>query len=255
MKAWVVSDLHLEFGQPFSTAAPADADVLICAGDLLTRGIGPSIEWLATHIARSIPVVFVAGNHEYYGASVQESLKAALSRRDLYPHVHFLENGSVDIADVRFVGGTLWTDFRVLGRDPALAMAAAETGMNDYRKIKFSKKPYRKFKPIHAYRMHQETRSFLRTALAEAEGQKTVVVTHHAPSSKSIPEEFSSDPLAACYASNLEGLIDEMAPALWVHGHVHKAVDYMVGDTRVVANPRGYPGERTQFDPGLVLDI
>lgn len=255
MKIWIISDLHLEFGRSFGQSPPPGADVLVCAGDLLTRGIVPSIEWLAANIPSSIPVVFVAGNHDYYGASVQESIRDARLLRDRYPHIHWLENEAVDIGDVRFVGATLWTDFRLNCGDPELAMAAAQTGMNDYRKIKFSKLPYRKFKPIHAYRQHHESRAFLKAALAESPARKTVVLTHHAPSPRSIPPEFRGDPLSPCYASDLEGLIVEGRPALWVHGHVHHKVDYRVGESRVIANPRGYPGEGAAFDPQLVVEI
>jgi Icc-related predicted phosphoesterase len=255
MKLWIISDLHLEFGQPFVQPAPPDADVLVCAGDLLTRGIGPSIEWLAANIPSSMPVVFTAGNHEYYGASVQESSRDARLLRDRYPNIHWLENEAVDIGDVRFVGATLWTDFRINGGDPELAMAAAQTGMNDYRKIKFSKLPFQKFRPIHAYRKHHESRAFLKSALSESSARRTVVVTHHAPSRRSIPAEFQGDPLSACYASNLEDLIVEGQPELWVHGHVHRRVEYRVGESRVVANPRGYPGEGTGFDPTHAIEI
>ncbi|QQF02438.1 metallophosphoesterase [Sinorhizobium meliloti] len=255
MKIWIISDLHLEFGQPFVQSPPRDADILVCAGDLLTRGIVPSIEWLATNIPFSMPVVFTAGNHEYYGASVQDSIRDARLLRDRHPRIHFLENEAVDIGDVRFVGATLWTDFRLNRGDPELAMVAAETGMNDYRKIKFSKLPYRKFKPIHAYRKHYESRAFLKSALQEAPARTTVVVTHHAPSGRSIPPEFRGDPLSACYASDLESLIVEGRPALWVHGHVHQKVDYRIAESRVVANPRGYPGEGNSFDPHLVIKI
>ncbi len=255
MKLWIISDLHCEFGQPFFQQPPPDADVLVYAGDLLTRGIVPSIEWLAATIPSSMPVVFTAGNHEYYRAAVQESIRDARLMRVSYPNIHFLENETVDIGDVRFVGATLWTDFRINGGDPELAMAAAQAGMNDYKKIKFSKLPYQKFKPIHAYRRHQESRAFLKSALAASSTRKTVVVSHHAPSSRSIPAEFKDDPLSACYASDLEDLIVEGRPALWVHGHIHKRVDYRVENTRVLANPRGYPGEGTGFEPGLVIEI
>ncbi len=255
MKLWIISDLHLEFGQPFVQSPPPDADVLVCAGDLLTRGIVPSIEWLAANIPSSMAVVFTAGNHEYYGASVQDSIREARLLRDRYPHIHFLENEAVDIGDVKFVGATLWTDFRLNGGDPELAMAAAQGGMNDYKKIKFSKLPYRKFKPIHAYRKHHESKAFLKSALENAKARKTVVLSHHAPSPRSIPPEYQGDPLSACYASDLEDLIVDGQPALWVHGHLHKRVDYRVGETRVLANPRGYPGEGTAFDPRLIIEI
>lgn len=82
-----------------------------------------------------------------------------------------------------------------------------------------------------------------------------MVVTHHAPSPRSIPPEFRGDPLSACYASDLEDLIVDGRPALWVHGHIHTKVDYRVGRSRVIANPRGYPGEGNAFDPQLVVEI
>ena len=139
MKLWIISDLHLEFGQPFAPQPPPDADVVVCAGDLLTGGIVPSIEWLATNIPSSMPVVFTAGNHEYYGGSVQESIRDARLLHDQYPHIHFLENNAVKIGDVKFIGATLWTDFRLNGGDPELAMAAAQSFMKEYNKIKFYK--------------------------------------------------------------------------------------------------------------------
>ncbi|WFU88688.1 metallophosphoesterase [Rhizobium sp. CC1099] len=255
MKIWIVSDLHLEFGRPFRQTPPDGTDVLVCAGDLLTRGIVPSISWLATNIAEAIPVVFTAGNHDYYGASMQESIRDARALADRHPNIHFLENEAVNIGDARFVGGTLWSDFRVLGGDPEVAMAAAQAGMNDYRRIKFEKLPYRKFRPIHAYRKHQETRNFLASELRDGQGRKMVVVSHHAPSLRSIDPEFQNDPLSACYASDLESLIVETRPALWVHGHVHRHNDYMIGESRVISNPRGYPGEATNFDPAFTVEM
>lgn len=255
MKLWTISDLHLEFGQPFLHQPPAEADVLVCTGDLLTRGIVRSIEWLAANVPSSMPVVFTAGNHEYYGASVQESIRDARMLRDRYPNIHFLENENLAIGDVRFVGATLWTDFRLNGGDPELAMTSAQSGMNDYKKIKYSKLPYTKFRPIHAYRKHQESRVFLKSALAEASAGKTVVVTHHAPSPRSIPAEFEGNPLSACYASDMEDFIIDGQPSLWVHGHVHQKIDYRIGNCRIVANPRGYPGEQTAFDPQLVIEV
>lgn len=254
MRVWVISDLHVEFGVPFAQQAFLEADVLVCAGDLLTKGVGPSIEWLGNNIDPSLPIIFVAGNHEFYGGAVHEGLIDARELARRYPNIRFLENDAVDIEDVRFIGGTLWTDFRILG-DPHLAMTAAQSGMNDYRKIKFAKIPYRKFRPIHAYRKHMETRAFIASELGKARGRKTVVVTHHAPSIRSIPINFQDDPLAACYASDLESLIVECRPDLWVHGHVHHRNDYIIEGCRVISNPRGYPGEGTTFDPAFTVEI
>ncbi|MGO6992133.1 metallophosphoesterase [Rhizobium ruizarguesonis] len=255
MKLWVLSDLHLEFGQPFLQTPPADADVMICAGDVLDKGIVPSLQWLADTVAHAIPVVFVPGNHEFYSAFVQESIRDARDFAGRFPNIHFLENETVDIGGVRFIGGGLWTDFRLFGRNPQVTMSYAAHGMNDYKKIKFAKAPFRKFKPIDALRKHRETRDFIASRLREGTGLTTVVVTHHAPSPRAIDLGFRHDPLSACYASDLEDLLYEVGPELWVHGHVHHRNDYMVGDTRVVSNPRGYPGEPTGFDPNFTVEI
>ncbi|WP_049732408.1 metallophosphoesterase [Rhizobium ecuadorense] len=254
MKLWLISDLHLEFGVPFKYLPPEDADVLVCAGDVVTKGILPSIAWLTHNIAREIPTVFVAGNHEFYGASLEESIRSA-GIATASPNFHFLENNVVEIGGVTFLGGTLWSDYRLFDRNPEVAMAYAKAGMNDYKRIKLSKEPFRKFQPIHAFRKHQETKAFLATELRKRRGQNTVVITHHAPSERSISPEFKNDPLSGCYASNLEALIDETQPAAWIHGHVHHRCDYMIGSTRVVANPRGYPGERSAFDPAFTVEI
>ena len=135
MKIWVFSDLHLEFGVPFKTDPPKDIDVVVCAGDVLTRGITPSMKWLAQNVARIIPVVFVAGNHEFYGSAINESLRGAEQAAG-FENLHFLENAAVEIDGVAFVGGTLWSDFRLFGRNPEVAMSYAQSGMNDYKKIK-----------------------------------------------------------------------------------------------------------------------
>ncbi|KQV73242.1 metallophosphoesterase [Rhizobium sp. Root1220] len=255
MKLWPISDLHLEFGVPFDHRLPEGTDVVVCAGDVTTKGIIPSLQWLADNIAPEIPVVCVAGNHEFYGGFVQENIRDARKFANGFPNIHFLENETVDIGNMQFIGGTLWTDFQLFGREAAFAMADAEAGMNDYRRIKFTKRPYKKFKPIHAFRKHQETRNFIAAAMEGSAERTTVVLTHHAPSSRSVPSWYREGSAVACYASHLESLILDAQPALWIHGHLHNRSDYHIGQTRVVSNPRGYPGERTGFDPGFVVEI
>ncbi|MBX5157602.1 phosphatase [Rhizobium sp. NZLR8] len=255
MKLWIISDIHLEFGQPFLQTPPIDADVLICAGDLGTKGVVPSLQWLADTYANTLPVIFVPGNHEFYFAAIEESIRDAREFAAGFSNIHFLENDAVEIGGVKFIGGTLWTDFRLFGRKPEVSMSYAQSGMNDFKKINFSKAPFRKFKPIDAYRKHVESRDFIAAELCKRTPMPTVVITHHAPSPRSIDPGFRHDPLSACYASDLEDLMWEAGPDLWVHGHVHHRNDYKVGDTRVVSNPRGYPSERTGFDPAFIVEI
>ncbi|MBY3249922.1 metallophosphoesterase [Rhizobium laguerreae] len=255
MKVLVFSDLHLEFGKPFTAGPPSDVDAIVCAGDVLDKGVVPSIEWLFNYAGPELPVIFAAGNHEFYRSFLSDSITAANALRYRYPNIHFLDDRDVVIDDVLFAGATLWTDFRLYDRNPETAMWWAEKGMNDYKRINLSKKPFRKFKPVHAFRRHDASMRFLSGSLGRAEFRQRVVVTHHAPSPRSISHYFKDDPLSPCYASDCEAFIREAEPDFWVHGHVHQRLDYTLGFTRVICNPRGYPGEATVFDPSLVIAI
>jgi Icc-related predicted phosphoesterase len=156
------------------------------------------------------------------------------------------------------LGSTLWTDFGLFKNAPLSEMQAL-TGMNDYKLIKYGLSSS-KLTPYKTRLLHETSVSFLQSKISEPFGGKTVVVTHHAPSIKSIPEEYLQDPISAAYASNLEHI---MLPNvnLWIHGHVHNSCDYMVDGVRVVCNPRGYQHpqqskpENDRFDTHLVLEL
>ena len=190
-----------------------------------------------------MPCIYVAGNHEFYKGSIKEGLEDGRNAAAQFPNVHFLENDFVIIDGVRFLGATLWTDYRIEGH-PELAMFHARERMNDYKLIAKQRNPWQRFVPETAYRMHQQSRRFIDTAL-KADPIKTVVVTHHLPHAKSIPSRFKGDLLNAAYASDLSDVIESGRPALWVHGHTHDSCDYQVGSTRVVCNPRGYEDENS----------
>jgi Icc-related predicted phosphoesterase len=255
MKLWVLSDLHLEF-EPQGLALPApEADVCIVAGDVYTRGPARSIAMLAALIP-DMRTVFVAGNHEFHGSFVLDGLKEARREAARHPNIHFLEDESVELDGVLFAGATLWTDFELFGA-PQLAMGYCKEEMNDYRRAGWSKKPYAKLHPAHTARKHHRSREFLDRFLAEQNGRKSVVVTHTAPSLRSIAPRHRNDIASAAYASPLDDLIQARGPNLWVHGHVHHALDYTIGRTRIVCNPRGYSTdtELEQFDPRLAIEF
>jgi hypothetical protein len=169
-------------------------------------------------------------------------------------NVHLLENDCVEIGSLVFLGATLWTDFRLIG-DPVTSGAAAQIGMNDFRRIRLIP-TYRRFMPKDARAFHAQSLEWLAQQIEDARGKKIVVVTHHAPSPQSIPPRFQDDPLNAAFASNLDQFIADCGAALWIHGHVHYHSDYVIGGTRVIANPRGYPTEPdTGFDPSLVIEV
>jgi Icc-related predicted phosphoesterase len=248
MRVHILSDLHLEFApfQPINVGA----DVVLLAGDVHTGRNG--IKWiLNTFPVR--PVIYVLGNHEFYGQKIPK-LISEIKEVAQGTNVHVLENDSVEIENAVFIGATLWTDFRLYG-DPVLAEVAAQTGMTDFRRIRVTPS-YRRFRPSDARKIHARSLEWLAEQIEQARGRKIVVVTHHAPSPQSIPMQFRNDPLNPAFASNLESFIAECGASLWIHGHIHHRSDFVVGSTRVIANPRGYPTEpHIGFDPTLVIEI
>ncbi|CAN7343210.1 hypothetical protein LJR009_002877 [Bosea sp. LjRoot9] len=137
MRLFVLSDLHLEF-EGFDIPGDLDFDVAVFAGDVWKPATN-SVNWLSLQRGGPLsakPIVFVLGNHEFYGAEVNSSRKAGRELADRLG-IHPLDPGTIVIDGVRFIGGTLWTDFDLLGR-PIEARRAALRGMNDYRRIRFA---------------------------------------------------------------------------------------------------------------------
>ena len=247
MKIRVLSDLHMEFA-PFDPPL-VDADVVVLAGDVAPGSRG--LEWALTAFG-STPVVYVAGNHEFYRHAIPK-LSDDLAREAAGSSVRFLENAEAVIAGVRFLGCTLWTDFDLFG-DRLQSAAAAQAAMNDFKLIRVAPK-YRRFGPGDARTLHLRSVRWLQERLSTPFAGLTVVVTHHAPSVQSCAPERRHDPLNAAYASDLERMLDGSA-ALWIHGHTHRCVDYHLGGTRILSNQRGYPDEGVRgFDPGLVIEL
>lgn len=250
MKLHVLSDLHLEF-QDFELPS-TNADVVILAGDIQpgTKGLSFAQE----HIPDK-PVLYVAGNHEYYGEALPK-LTDKLRKQATGTNVHFLENDEVILEGVRFLGCTLWTDFELCGSEQIeTSMWIAGERMNDYRHIRKSPE-YRRLTPFDTRRLHRSSRAWLAERLATPFNGATVVVTHHSPSVKSSNPMYHKDPLTAAFASDLEAFIEAQRPALWIHGHTHYCADYQLGATRVVTNTRGYPGEGiSRFVPDLCVEV
>jgi hypothetical protein len=198
----------------------------------------------------------VAGNHEFYGARLQD-VSSALREAGTRFGVSVLDGETVVIEGVRFLGVTLWTDFALHGKEPkqiARAMADAKYGMTDFRVIRFRDEGL--FRPEHARELHLSQVTWLRTALAEQFHGTTVVVSHFLPHRRSIHPKYEGDALNPCFASDLADIV--RAPvALWVHGHTHESCDYVVNGTRVVCNPPGYlPREpNRRFQPEFVVGV
>jgi predicted phosphodiesterase len=272
---WVMSDLHNEFPYGGRTAtgpayfpAPDGADLLVIAGDY---NRADRIISNARQQFPEIPVVIIAGNHEYYktgsgqlGSVMKMRAAAKADREQTGRQTYFLENETVELSfrgeTLRVIGSTLWTDFDVLG-DPEGHMEFAATAMNDYAYIKSNLSPFNMVLPREVRQWHRQSHKFIGDTLRQPFQGRTVVVTHHLPCARSIAEKYKSDPLTACYASNCADLL-YLKPDLWIHGHQHSSVDYRFGPTRVISNPRGYPDyfkgsapENPNFKRDLVIEV
>ncbi len=244
----VLSDLHLEL-EPFSPGQ-TDADVVVLAGDVHTGTRG--IDW-AKETYTGKPVVYVLGNHEYYGKAIPKHTDT-LRDRAKGSNVHVLENESITVGDTVFLGCTLWTDFRLHGNS-SIAGYDARQWMRDYRKIRVSPS-FSQLRPDDTASFCARSLRWLREELGRAEGKRVAVVTHHAPSGRSIPGGQEDNRLDPAYASNLDDVIAASGASLWIHGHLHTRADYMIGETRVVCNARGYPDETGHgFEPGLTVEV
>lgn len=270
MRAWIVSDLHFTpmdhiWGPSLNIP---QADVCICAGDV-SNSIGTSISYLIDRVAPRMPVVFVLGNHDYYGSSVNFALENA-RKRAAGTGVHILENQSIEIGGCRFVGSTLWTDFAVpVGGDDhvppeerrAIAFALVPSRVADFHSIYRSDERRTDENGMITAReivqRHYESRAFIDNELSQPFDGATVVVTHHAPHIDSFSARYFGDVTNAAFASDLSDLIARRRPSMWIHGHIHSARDYIADSTRIICNPRGYGNERnaTGFRDGFVVDL
>ena len=247
MKIHVLNDLHVEFGD--FDVPTTDADVVVFAGDI---GVGVGgLDWIESQNINK-PIIYVLGNHEHYHHEIgliDEIVKNAP------PNIHVLDNSAIEINSVRFLGCTLWTDFLIFGAtDKWFSMQHAKMAMADFDLIKFNG---RSFNPEDSISLHERDVDWLSSMLSIPFIGKTIVVTHHFPSSKSIHPRFASDLLTPAFGSQLENMMGEERVALWIHGHTHDAFDYDVNGTRVVCNPRGYMGfERSEnFQADLLVEI
>lgn len=265
-----LSDLHLDInkGLPFRIK-DKEIFTIIC-GD--TSGyFSKTVKWLENNVKNGI---FVAGNHILYnkgGHSLQYQLKQYEKKYPLSSPVSFLNDSYKIVGDIVFVGGTLWTDYCLFGAERKdFCKWYAFRNMNDFKygktnfetDIENEKKNQKiKLRPEDCEKMFFNTLSYIDGVCSCFVDKKIVVVTHHAPSEKSISPIYKNDFLNPAFASNLENFILEHPNIkLWCHGYIHWASNYKIGGCRVICNPRGYErynelAKYTGFNKDLLIDI
>lgn len=222
----ILSDLHIEFNgwKPFEERLRSTGSkTLICSGDL-----GPiymtDTSYVFSYLSRIYDqIIYVPGNHDYYGGSISEGNTLLDELEDWVPGLEILRPGKVSlIGNYKVVGGTLWVPFH---------SKMKEYPIND---------PYQITDLYHYLdRMYKDTVKWLE----ETVDNQTIVVTHHLPHPRSVAAQYKGEQTNAWFVSDLSGLIEDKKPFMWIHGHSHCKVDYMVGNTRIINNAYGYPSE------------
>jgi predicted phosphodiesterase len=239
--------MHLEFFPGAKYHAPealvqylvpflAEADVLILAGDICPAD---HVKYLAALVStRYKHILFVPGNHEYYLSNARRADKLMREAVSKIPNFHLMLEDRLEIDGISFFGTTLW--FR--RADPAL-----NRQLSDFSAIDG-------FVPW-VYETNERGVKFLE--MESGIDRDSVVITHHVPSTQSVPAQYKNNALNAFFVCNMEHLIARAQPKLWVHGHTHFSFDYKIEGTRVLCNPFGYYGVElnTGFVKNLTVDI
>ncbi len=253
MKLNILSDLHLGSG---AMPRPVnDADVVVLAGDI-TR----PREAVAWALGFDKPVLYVPGNHEFYGGSIDGTLDE-LQRLCAGTRIRVLDCRELVLAGVRFLGATLWTDFALFddAAQQAAAKAEARRLVRDFSRIRSRAGSPEVFTPEDSAELFRRHAAWLDGRLDSPHAGPTVVITHHAPSRDSIHPRFAGSLLNVCFVSDAARLLRSRRAVLWIHGHTHDSFDHRVHGTRVVCNPRGYARdgipENPAFDPDFIVDV
>lgn len=270
MKIYLCSDVHIEFG-PLEVHNNDNADVLILSGDIVVASalkgwdnfgikgiIEPSksaqnfMNFFHQCSTKFKDVIYVMGNHEHYNGDFATSASILRSVLKEYPNIYLLDKESKTIGDIIFVGGTLWTDMNKENPDTLYHIRRM---MNDFRIIQNGELP---FTPENTVEDHKEMLKYI-DGVTKDITKKYVVVGHHAPCKLSTKPKYADQHLVnGAYSSDLtEFILDRPQIKMWTHGHTHDAFDYMIGQTRIVCNPRGYIGHEKrayEFD-FLLLEV
>ena len=250
-RLWVMSDLHLETVPHPEAFRPVRLafDVLVVAGDLWEGSSARALAIVAG-LADGKPAVFVLGNHEPWHRDLAEERAAACRAADRHG-VTLLDDDEAECAGVRFVGGTLWADWRACRQGEGPRRATGEQIYVD------RSRGARWITNGDEAALHRETRDVIATALTRPrDGRPMVVVTHHAPHPCCLPPAYRTGWVAGNSASDLSYLTDAGLAELWVHGHVHHSIDLVrPGGTRILCNPAGPGFNNASFQDDLVVEV
>lgn len=271
-----ISDLHLDFdvydhnyySRNHWQLPESEFDsetVLIVAGDIWHAAEfvgGRALDFLNSLADRFYHVFFVLGNHDYWGNDLLLLPKALKTDSPNWrKNLTLLEDDHLVLDGVLFVGATLWTDY---DRQHPIVMQRARGYMAaDHSKISCSDLAWRpNVRPEDFYYKHTQSRKYIFDQLAAHTDVKSkVVVTHMAPCELSVAQKYREAYDSASNFYFFSDMFDDIYDSTanyWIHGHMHNVSDYMINNTRVLCNPRGYAGseeEENGFDSSMLIAI
>lgn len=229
MKLQLISDIHLEFQAKANLTLEMlygkmeeVPDIIVLAGDIITLKNAELFDVFKTFCDHAQYVLYVPGNHEYYGTSFKKGKLRLNALAAEFPNLFILDNGVVDLEGQKFVGSTMWFQ-----RNETTWVY--EDMLNDFRAIKDFK--------YYIGSTNMKAVGFLEQNVTS----DSIVITHHLPAEESVAGQFKGDPFNCFYVNDMSKLIQEKQPSFWFHGHTHNACMYTLGRTQVFANPLDYP--------------
>ena len=243
MNLFVASDWHCEFGMDIETLIPKDDnayDVFVMAGDFTTFAhMEADVSELCSLVSK--PILYVPGNHEFYGSSIEKTEKLLESLESKYKHLHVLNRKTIRIDEIDFAGCVGWMDMSFGGW---------------FHQVQISD-----FKQIENWTIENciahglVDRQFL---MGLNEHKTNVIITHNGCTEKSMARKYASSPLNSYFINDYRNIIERCKPKTWIHGHTHTAFEYQVGlNTHVYCNPLGYVimGEESGYDKNKIVGV
>jgi hypothetical protein len=249
MKIKLLSDLHME-GFQFQYEYHGE-DAIVLAGDIHTRN---RHHLLLDQINPDIPVYFVAGNHEYYHQEFRATQEYFIALEGEY-NFTWLNNQATSFDDIAIFGSTMFTNFNLYGETERwFTVHAAQSCIADFYQIETNNGGFnRRWNPVdHENEFNKFVDAFV-LWLRATEGKKRIVITHFMPTEQLTHKRFKASQLNPYFTQNMEQYMGW--EGYWFCGHGHDSKDIMVGDTRIVMNPKGYGNENPDFNAGMILEI
>ncbi len=282
IKIGIVSDLHTEFWNSYHAERIGtrvqdqlkEAELILVAGDNGNSGTFDATEpyqgigiKIISLLFPNKPVCVIAGNHDHYGSSYDETIRGMRWSAENTSNVTFLNRDVYVHGKIRVLGCTLWTDYDFFGTRELSMMRAGLKRFSGARYADFDNIfKTEGYPPIPGYvtpqtllEWHLTDKEWLLGELDKPFDGATIVMVHHCPVSFGMSPKYVNDDLNPCFASRLENVLLDKKPDIVVWGHTHHSVDMTIDNTRFISSQVGYPVNSSKItetgDFGVIIDV